>query len=64
MKNKYLKSKCGYDMQGENQNTEKSRITETGEKLGKIWGNDKFKTKRDTNDSDGSVFRLFPSLSC
>ena len=28
MKNKYLKSKCGYDMQGENQNTEKSRITE------------------------------------
>ena len=28
MKNKDLKSKCGYDMQGENQNTEKSRITE------------------------------------
>ena len=39
MKNKYLKSKCGYDMQGENQNTEKSRITERVRSfVGKIWG--------------------------
>ena len=59
MKNKYLKSKCGYDMQGENQNTEKKPHYGTGEKLGKIWGMDKFKTKRDTNDSDGSVFACF-----
>ena len=56
--NKYLKSKCGYDMQGENQNTEKSRITErvrSWEKYGG-WTN---LNQRDTNDSDGSVFACF-----